>query len=111
MENEELEILEETLDILDDRIREAEDGKEAREYAEAYKLKLEADSLEWREAQKLCVEKQKNKLVFWGTVIAGAIGAAITSGIKVIGDLKYQEIAQKFEDEGAFVNYQKHKRR
>ena len=107
----EMEILEETLDILDDRIREAEDGKEAKEYAEAYKLKLEADSLEWREAQKLSVEKQKNKLVFWGTVIAGAIGAAITGGIKVVGDLMYQKNCQEFEDSGAYANYQKHKRR
>lgn len=110
MENEE-EVLLETLDILDDKIRDAEDGKEAKEYAEAYKLKLEADTLEWRETQKLTVEKQKNKLVFWGTVIAGAIGAAITGGIKVLGDLAYQKNCQEFEDQGAYANYQKHKRR
>ncbi len=109
MEDEEMLI--ETLADLDEKIRLAEDGKEAKEYAEAYKLKMEADTLEWREVQKLSVEKSKNKLVFWGTVIAGAVGAAITGGLKILGDLAYQKNCQEFEDQGAYANYQKHKRR
>lgn len=104
------EIMETTLDELDEKIREAENGEEAKKYAEAYKAKLEADTLEWRETQKNDVEVRKSKLAFWGTVIAGGLGAAIAAGIKVIGDLAFQKSAQEYEDEDAYVNYRKHKR-
>lgn len=108
MEN--LELENSTLVELDQKIKEAETGEEAKKYAEAYKALLEADTLEWREAARNDVESKKGKLAFWGTVIAGGIGAAIAAGIKVLGDLAYQRSAQEFEDQDAYVNYRKHKR-
>lgn len=106
MENEEF--LTSTLDELDEKIRSAENGEEAKQYAEAYKTMLEADTLEYRETAKLDTEVKKARLGFFGALIAGiaTVGAVI---LRILGELKYQDNAQKYEDEGAYINYKKHK--
>ena len=101
-------ILTSTLEELDDKIRNAENGEEAKQYAEAYKTMLEADTLEYRETAKLDTEVKKARFGFFGALIAGiaTVGAVV---LRLIGELLFQERAQKFEDEGAYVNYKKHK--
>ena len=122
MENEELEY-ELTVDILDEKVRNAKNGEEAEYYARAYKEVTEADLMEYErqeefavEREKLEVEKAKIKtekrktlftLIGTGLVALGTAGAAV---IKVLGDLKYQENCQQYEDEGAYTNYKKHHR-
>lgn len=96
---------------LQDMIKETDSGDEAKKFAEAYKTMKEANTQEWQETERLNTELKKSKWLFRGTVAAAAIGAAITGFLKLFGDLKYQENCQKYEDEGAYCNYMKHKRK
>ena len=99
-----------TLEELENKVKEATKAEDAAKYAEAYKAMKEADTLEWREAQKNDVEIRKAKSGFWGMVISGGIAAILTSAIKVFGDLVFQTSAQEFESEGNVANYRKHRR-
>lgn len=103
-----------TLEYLDEKIRTAKDGKDAEGFAKAYQAKKEADTLEWREAKKLDVERQKNKYTFIGNVLGSVLGSITGTGlaafIKMKGDLVFQKNAQVWEDAGHYVNYRKGKR-
>lgn len=99
-----------TLEYLDRRMREAKDGKDAEGFAKAYQARLEADTLEWREAKKLDVERSKNRSQLVGMFIGQVIGVALGNFIKVKGDLIFQRNAMRYEDAGHYVNTRKWKR-
>lgn len=118
-------LIDETIEWLDEQIRKAESGEEAKKFAEAYKFKqegdaklleaqtslVEAEAEEFRITQQLDTEQKKNKLVFKATVIAAAVGAAITGGLKILGDLLFVEKIRKTENEdNIIVNTRKYKR-
>lgn len=106
-----------TLDILEENIQNAEKSLDAKNYAEAYQALLEANLAEVEaqerienEKKRTRIEKLKGWLAFAGAVL-GAVGGAFVSGeLRNRGDLEYQERAQRYEDEGAYTNYRKHKR-
>ena len=122
---EEERLIDETIEYLDEQIRKAESGEEARKFAEAYKLKQEGDAKlieaqtslaeaeaeEFRITQTLDTEQKKNKLIFKATVLAAAVGAAITGGLKIIGDLMFVEKINDVENrDNTIVNTRKYKR-
>lgn len=103
------EILNSTLEELDDKIRNAENGEEAKQYAEAYAKVVEADASEWKETLKNDTERSKNKLVFWATIIAAGVGAAVTGGLRIIGDLaKVDRIAKYEKEDDIIINQRKY---
>lgn len=122
---EEERFIDETIEYLDEQIRKAESGEEARKFAEAYKLKQEGDAKlleaqtslaeaeaeEFRITQTLDTEQKKNKLIFKATILAAAVGAAITGGLKIIGDLMFVEKINDVENrDNTIVNTRKYKR-
>lgn len=94
------------LEFLEEKIRNAKTAEEAKEYAEAYKTMQEADSADWNEVKKNETEIKKARWIFAGSVLA----ALLTAGLKIAGDLAFQDSCQRFEDAGAYCNYKKHKR-
>lgn len=122
---EEERLIDETIEYLDEQIRKAESGEEAKKFAEAYKLKqegdaklleaqtslVEAEAEEFRITQTLDTEQKKNKLIFKATILAAAVGAAITGGLKIIGDLMFVEKINDVENrDNTIINTRKYKR-
>ena len=98
-----------TLEDLDEKIRTADSGDEAKKYAEAYKAVQEADNEVWKETLKNDTERSKNKWIFWGTVTAAAIGALITGGLRIMGDLaKVDKIATYEKNDDIIINQRKY---
>lgn len=97
----------EILENLDEKIKNADNGKDAKDYAEARRIIKDAEDEERRERRRLKNDLKKSRWMFGGTIGA----ALITITGKILGDIWYQSRCQQFEDQGAYCNYQKHRRR
>lgn len=100
-----------TLEILDEKMRNSKTGEEAKEFAEAYKARTEAENYRSIERERIKMENRKSRRSAGSAIGAAALGALLTGGIKVVGDLIFQGRCQRYEDQGAYCNYTKHKRR
>lgn len=99
-----------TLEYLDRKMREAEDGKDAEGFAKAYQARLEADTLMQRERAKNKIARAGNRSQLAGMFLGQVIGVALGNFIKVKGDLIFQKNAMLYEDAGKYVNTRKWKR-
>lgn len=95
-------------EFFNEKIGGSDKADDALKWSEAYRNTVEADSMEFQNVQKNDTELKKERLKTVGVIVT-AVGAVIAVGIKIFGELEFQDRDMRFEESGHYVNHKRHK--
>lgn len=92
-----------TLDQLEMDMLNETDPEKKLKLAQAYKTMKEAQDADWKDALELDMEDKKSKRIFWGTVIAAAVGSTVAGVIKAVSNNVYQTKVIEMERDDIYI--------